>query len=163
MGQAIGRGLCRNHSRTCPCCSLGHGQKCFQKSRNNLGGQVGLESAAAVIESWANGVEWQFAQQRYRVLFGIPNYRYCDNYQNQEINADRMYTSIVVDMIDNENQRAITGDVAFPQDRVENYSILQVEQGIRGATSWNDWRNNMVNRHTNPSRGFLNELFANWH
>lgn len=69
-------------------------------------------------------------------------------------------------MIDNENQRFTrghNGSIAFPQDRVSGYSILQIEQGLRGATSWNEWRNNMINRHNNPTEGSINELFSNWY
>jgi hypothetical protein len=142
---------------------------------------LGLASASAVVESWANGVEWQFAQQRYRNLLAVPGYNYendvfinrlpNDNFQEQRLVAsdarpnDLVYTSIVVDMIDNENQRLTRGggNVAYPQDRVSGYTILQVEQGLRGATSWNQWRNNMIDRHNNPTEGFINELFANWY
>ncbi len=131
------------------------------------------EKYAAVIESWANGVEWQFAQQRYRNRFGIENYEYGTgttdggNYQELEIAEDFIYTSIVVDIIDNENQRFSrnhNGNVAFPNDRVFGYTIKQVEQGLKGARSWNQWRDNMINRHNNnSSEEFINELFANWH
>lgn len=145
-------------------------------------GVFGNESKEAVVESWANGVEWQFAQERYRNLFGIAGYEYegtlingiwiNGNYQEQRLAGfttrpnDLIYTSIVVDMIDNENQRFTrghNGSIAFPQDRVSGYSILQIEQGLRGATSWNEWRNNMINRHNNPTEGSINELFSNWY
>jgi hypothetical protein len=79
---------------------------------------------------------------------------------------DLIYTSIVVDMIDDENQRFTrghSGSIAYPQDRVGGYTIQQIEEGLLGATTWNEWRNSMINRHDNPSEGNLNELFANWY
>jgi hypothetical protein len=133
-------------------------------------------------------VEWQFAQERYRGLLGIAGYEYegdirinrhvnpigfpNGNYQElrlsgfNERDSDLIYTSIVVDMIDDENQRFTrghNGSVAYPQDRVGGYSIQQIEHGLLGASTWNEWRNNMINRHENPTEGNLNELFANWY
>lgn len=124
-----------------------------------------IASSNAVIESWANGVEWAFAQERYRNQFGIGGYEYDNNYQLQSIQRFPIYTSIVVDMIDAENQRLTRhrGSLEFPLDRVSGYSILQVEQGLRGATTWNSWRNNMIIRHDNPTENLMNELFRNWH
>ena len=136
----------------------------------------GREKYAAVIESWATGVEWQFAMGRYRNHFRMANYEYESNEQDEKIapfNArdnDLIYTSIVVDMIDNCNQRDACNRFStanntnqFPQDRVSGYTIRQVEQGLRGARSWNAWRNNMRDRYHNGTEGFLNELFANWY
>ncbi len=134
-----------------------------------------LESSEAVFESWANGVEWQFAQERYRSLFGVANYEYENNfvrdgvrngnYQAQTITRFPIYTSIVVDMIDSENQRFTTGrgSTDIPLDNVNGYTIQQIEQGLRGAATWNMWRDNMISRHENATEEFLNELFANWY
>lgn len=47
---------------------------------------------------------------------------------------------------------------------IENSNIqLQIEQGLKGATSWNAWRNNVRNIHDNPTENNLDELYANWH
>jgi hypothetical protein len=75
----------------------------------------------------------------------MPWYQYQEaifrngNYQNQTMAEEPFYTSVVVDMIDNENQRFSrnhAGNPAFPLDNVEGYNILQIEQALRGATSW---------------------------
>ncbi|MDE0471349.1 MAG: hypothetical protein OXH57_05360, partial [Ekhidna sp.] len=125
---------------------------------------LGNDSPEAVIESWANGVEWQFAMERYRNKFGNSDYRYDENYQDQTIKGKPIYTSIVVDMIDNEDQRSeYNGDTAYPSDRVSGYTIQQIEAGLKGATSWNGWRDNMRNKHNNSTKNFINELFGNWH
>ncbi len=49
------------------------------------------------------------------------------------------------------------------QDNVSGYSILQVEQALRGVRSWNGWRDQMKSRHENVTRDYLDELFANWY
>ncbi|MCG8384287.1 MAG: hypothetical protein MJA30_02000 [Cytophagales bacterium] len=135
----------------------------------------GREKYAAVIESWGQGVEWQFAQQRYRNRFGIGRYEYEDNlringvtngnYQAQTISGDPIYTSIVVDLMDTENQRNTTGkgSTNIPLDRVSGYTIRQIEQSLKGARSWKKWRDNLRDQHINGSENRLNELFANWH
>jgi hypothetical protein len=134
-------------------------------------------SSEATFESWANGVEWQFAMHRYRTTFSQPRYEYEENlengnYQEQMLRGfnrnanDLIYTSIVVDLIDDDNQRFTRGhggSPAFPQDQVAGYTILEVQEGMRGAISWNRWRNNMINIHNNPTEGFVNELFDNWY
>lgn len=148
-----------------------------------------VASSEAVIESWANGVEWQFAQARYRNLLGIAGYEYEDdkrinrhvfppdgrsngNYQEQRLAGfneranDLIYSSIVVDMIDNENQRFTRGhggSVAYPVDNVAGYTIQQIEQGLRGVSSWSAWRESMKQRHNNPTEENINELFNNWY
>jgi hypothetical protein len=134
------------------------------------------DSRNAVIESWASGVEWQFAQERYKNLFGISNFTYKGNYQHLFIspyNLDAnhlIYTSIVVDMIDNCNQRIdncnlLGTNTRFksPQDRVNGYTILEIERGLKGSRTWNEWRNNMIDLHTNNSEVFVYELFSNWY
>jgi hypothetical protein len=42
-------------------------------------------------------------------------------------------------------------------------SWVKIKNLVPGASAWNEWRNNMINRHENPTEGNLNELFANWY
>lgn len=134
-------------------------------------------SAEAVIESWPNGVEWMFAQERYENKFGIAGYEYDNNLQDQRIapfntrDNHLIYTSIVVDMIDDCNQRASTCFTTvlpptalneFPHDKVEYYTILQIEESLRGARSWDEWRDNMRSI-SNPTSIFIDSLYANWY
>ena len=49
-------------------------------------------------------------------------------------------------MIDNLNQEEVYG-VNYPKDRVKGYSIKQLENGLKGARSWNQWKNNIKNRY----------------
>ena len=51
------------------------------------------------------------------------------------IQANREFTSIVIDMMDNENQRVLNSNNNLPQDRVSGYTILQIQQGLRGVKS----------------------------
>ena len=135
----------------------------------------GREAYAAVIESWAEGVEWQFAQERYGD--GITGYEYRNNSQDQRVapfntsENELIYTSVVIDMIDDCDQNTTVCYTTknlpnlneFPQDRVTGYTLAQIEQGLKGARSWEQWRDNMIDRHTNPTEDRLNELFANWY
>ncbi len=123
------------------------------------------EPFAAIIESWAVGVEWSFAQARYRDLLRVNGYRYRDNFQRRRINDNLIYTSLVIDLIDDENQRAelFNGDGAWPVDRVDGYTLRQIEQSLRTAGSWDLFRINLMNQHQNGSEEFLEELFGNWH
>ena len=64
-------------------------------------------------------------------------------------------------MIDNINQRSVYGS-AFPLDRVRGYTVKQLEDGLRGAKSWTEWRNNIKARSNNSTENFIDELFNNW-
>jgi hypothetical protein len=67
-------------------------------------------------------------------------------------------------MIDDENQRADTrGNINYTQDRVKGYTINQLENAMINATSWNEWKENIKSKYpSNPTRIYLDELFANW-
>ena len=123
----------------------------------------GLDGDKAVMESWARGVEVLMTNERYRRI-GNPNHDYKDGYQRQSIQEEREYTSIVIDMMDNENQRVTRTSPRgpLPQDRVSGYTILQIQQGLRGVKAWYQWRDNMRGI-SNPTSNNINELFGNWH
>lgn len=74
---------------------------------------------------------------------------------------ENFYTSAGFDMIDNINQRDNYGS-AFPIDHVNGYTIKQLEDGLIGAKSWIDWRNNIKATSNNPTEIFVDELFNNW-
>ena len=42
------------------------------------------------------------------------------------------------------------------------YSIKQIEDGLKGRSSWNGWCEGMRDKHDNPTEGNLNQLFTNW-
>ncbi len=121
-----------------------------------------IDGDKRTMESWASGVEIMFALQRYKIQFNNLSYSYDEeNYQKNTIDDEAFYTSIAYDMIDLENQRS-TYDFNHPNDRVIGYTILQVEQSLKGARRWSDWKNNMIDRHTNTTEHNLTELFCNW-
>ena len=117
------------------------------------------------LETWATTVEILFALNRYKDMFNQPNYEYNHrNFQRRTINgcgSCNFYTSAGYDMIDNINQRSVYGS-AFPLDRVRGYTVKQLEDGLRGAKSWTEWRNNIKARSNNSTENFIDELFNNW-
>lgn len=117
------------------------------------------------LETWATTVEIMFALKRYRDHFNNLEYEYnFNNFQKRTINgcgSCNFYTSLGVDMIDNINQRNIYG-LSYPKDRVKNYTIKQLENGLKGARSWTQWRNNIKAKTNNPTEGYVNELINNW-
>ncbi|PCJ97091.1 MAG: hypothetical protein COA50_05485 [Flavobacteriaceae bacterium] len=113
-----------------------------------------------LLETWPTTVEIMFTTNRYRSRYGRAGYD-LDNYQFQRIVDENHYTSAGWDMLDNVNQRTLYG-AAFPNDRVSGYSIVQLEQALKGARTWTGWRDNIRSRYANTTEGNLNELFANW-
>jgi hypothetical protein len=39
---------------------------------------------------------------------------------------------------------------------------MQLQNSLVGASSWNEWRDNIKNRYDNPTEIYLDELFNNW-
>ena len=39
----------------------------------------------------------------------------------------------------------------------------EIEKVLKGSRTWNEWRNNMIDLHTNNSEVFVYELFSNWY
>ena len=114
------------------------------------------------LETWATTVEILFALNRYRDMFNQPNYKYnLENFQFRKISDNNFYTSAGYDMIDNINQRSVYGS-AYPLDRVNGYTVKQLEDGLRGAKSWTEWRNNIKARSNNSTESFVDQLFNNW-
>ena len=129
------------------------------------GGRVG---DVRTLETWATTVEILFALSRYRDALKQPKYKYGErnglstiNFQLQTIASQNFYTSAGFDMIDNINQRSVYGSV-YPLDRVSGYTAKQIEDGLRGAKGWLEWKNNIKARSSNPTEKYLDELFNNW-
>ncbi|TRX42236.1 hypothetical protein [Flavobacterium restrictum] len=98
---------------------------------------------------------------RYKTKFNNPNYSYkLHNLQYQDLNYDNYYTSGGYDMIDDFNQRDFGND--FPIDRVNSYSLKQLQDGLKGARYWNQWKDNLKSKYNNPTEMYLDELFNNW-
>jgi hypothetical protein len=126
-----------------------------------------------VKESWAEGVEWSFVLARYMAC-GDNDPARNDNFQRRGTsnpsNSDndaflKAYTPIVVDLIDDENQRLTRTPlfgINLPIDRVTGYSILQIENTLSNSDNFAGWRNQLFDRYNNPTEANLTELFNNW-
>ncbi|MFV8356176.1 hypothetical protein ACNQGB_08370 [Flavobacterium sp. XS1P32] len=121
-----------------------------------------------LLETWPTTVEVVMTLERYRTKFGDSSYEYGNtngffyrNMQRKTILEDNLYTSCGFDMIDNMNQRDFFGNT-YPIDNVSGYTISQLQVALVGASSWNEWRDNIKNRYNNPTEIYLDELFNNW-
>lgn len=114
-----------------------------------------------LLETWPTTVEIMMTLDRYRTKFGNPDYQYKWNKQSLTILDENHYTSGGFDMIDDFNQSVIF-DNRFPVDRVNGYTLKQLEQSLIGARHWSQWRDNVKNKYDNPTEQFVDELFNNW-
>ncbi len=106
------------------------------------------DTESQVKESWARGVQWSLTSMIY------------PNYPGGGVNRPN-YTEVVVDMIDTPADRN-TGSEILTQDNVEGYTIRQIEDAVVGQENWNSWRDNIINRYNNATKGNLPALFAHW-
>ncbi len=131
------------------------------------GGQV-LNRNKRLLESWPLAVETLMTLERYRVRYNITNYTVyqnlnsnLQNYQNRSIAANNHYTSGIYDMTDNFNQRRFGNE--FPNDRVEGFTIKELENALPNSAYWNAYRDRIKTMYPNKNTiQFVDELFANW-
>ncbi len=96
-------------------------------------------------ESWAVGVENYLTQKVY-VGYSFSKY----------IVPDPPYTEIVSDMLKGSDR---------DRNKVTNrvYSITEIERALKGARSWNDWRDNVKSFYPNKdNEKYIDKLFADW-
>lgn len=124
-------------------------------------------SARRTLETWASTVELMFVQRRYNIsgtsTVGLDrvdqDYRLLrQNYLNE--GSSQYYTSCGYDLIDSFNQNTVNSLLA--SDRVNGYTLKQLEASLYGATSWTKWRDNIKSQHTNSTSQFVDELFNYW-
>jgi len=109
--------------------------------------KMGIEASGGgsiVKESWACGVQWSLTRLVYT------NYELIYNKENPD------YTGIVQDMIDPISEEE------SEMDRVTGYTIRQIEDALIGQTSWEDWRDNILELYDNETETHLEALFEYW-
>lgn len=127
-------------------------------------------SANMVQESWAVGVAWAFERLKYPIPIALQNLRLqnaplLNGVRFDVVNwGERQYTPLVIDLIDNINQRAINGgNTDFPIDNVSNYSIRTIEDALNTRTTMENWRDALKNnRPPSITNAQLDELFGNY-
>ena len=96
------------------------------------------DSETIVKESYARGIQWYLTRMIYTDY--EPDYFY-------------QYTGVVQDMID-----GISG-----YDQVSGYTMTVIEDAIEGMTTWNSWKENIINRYDNETESNLQSLFNYWY
>lgn len=109
------------------------------------------EAEAKVAESWARGVQWVFTNRVYRSLLPQePNYQILRgwqhlNWRENDATFNAGYTPIVIDLIDNINQRIVNNDDAnYPPDNVSGFTIADVWNALNGVRTMDEWRRNLI-------------------
>lgn len=99
-------------------------------------------------ETFARGVQWRFYYGRYNANETSKPYR-------------GVYTGLIQDLIDNDG---VTGFTHFREEKTENvsgYKIAEIESAVRGAYSFEDFRNNLM-WINNKTRDGVRPLFDYW-
>lgn len=103
-------------------------------------------SESIVKESWARGVQWELTRMVYL--------NYNSDFENRP-----KYTLVVRDMIDNDGFYGKTGTFG---ENVSGYTIKQIENSLRFAKSWDEWKNKIKNDYENSTENNLDALFNYW-
>lgn len=108
------------------------------------------DTETIVKESWARGVQWELTRMVY------PNYKGGSTYLP-------WYTQIVVDMLDSrKDDYSNYGKSYYNGDRVEGYTIKQLEDALQGQKNLEGWKNNIKTKYNNGTESKLDTLFEKW-
>ena len=88
---------------------------------------MGSSHSKVVKETWDVGVEWVLTKWRY------PNYKRRQDLPKSKILKDsKNYLPLVIDLIDNTNQRNNnSGSTEYANDNVSGYTLKQIEDAMR--------------------------------
>lgn len=111
-----------------------------------------------VCESWATGVQYALTRMVYPLYYGRLNKEGTD------------YKNVVLDMLDTSTEVSYYQSNPYtnrgfgaPQDLVDGYTILQIENSLHGQTEWNEWKINIKNLYNNGTENNLDALFDAWY
>ena len=97
----------------------------------------------SMCESWATGLQWYLTKDVYASYLG--KYPFGE------------YTNVVMDLIDMEGE--INNGLQF--DGVDNLDIVEIQNALKGATSWTEWRNNITKKYPSQKNSIY-ALFTYW-
>ena len=125
------------------------------------------------MESWAEGVETKVTNDRYLGLSAnyiatgsIRNYRplnlFNSNKQNKVIRhgSNYEYTPIVIDLLDDFNQREKLNRRELPIDRVRGYTLRQIQTSLNRSRGPHTWKERLKHQHNNVTQKYIDELFG---
>ena len=130
----------------------------------------GNEDAELMIESWAEGVETIVTNDRYLALdaayfrpsndnIGWNFFRQREEvFNNSGFEEMDEYTPLFIDLNDNFNQHLEISPV-LPVDRVNGYTINQMEQALDNCRELDDLEDNLRNMYINPTENRLDDVF----
>lgn len=119
-------------------------------------------SAPTASESWATGVEWALTKMVY------------PNYGGVFWGANTDYRNVVIDLIDDSSQISYFNrneyggfynnfGFGIVKDQVEGYNIVDIQNAlINSPTTWNEWKNNIINNYNNGTEQHVETLFNHW-
>lgn len=125
-------------------------------------------SEAMVKESWAIGVEWSFSRIKYPLsVDNLQFYRLQNDPSGNDVVhlGNRKYTAIVIDLIDNDDQRSLFGfgNTDFPVDSVSGYSVRTIENALFQKTTMEAWRDQLkTTKPVGVTDAQVDQLFSNF-
>lgn len=111
-----------------------------------------------VVESWATAIEYYFMPLQYADrVDDIPDQSRGDIILGSP--TSWQYTPLFIDLIDNTNQRQITGgNTNFADDNVSGYTLSQMQNVLRNRVSLGGVEEYLRNTYNNPSEVHMRRM-----
>lgn len=122
----------------------------------------GSKTRDVLCESWAEGVETIVTNDRYNNFSTDYGNRYNDLAKQRELPLQMdEYTPLVIDLIDNFNQRTnvTPNNPNRPNDNVWGYTLNQIQSTLKNSREINEWQNKIVNNYNNATEAGVPILF----
>ena len=134
---------------------------------------LGDKERLMLRESWAEGVETVVTNDRYlslnsnyRATGSIRSYASLNLFNSYRQNniikhaSNYEYTPIVIDLVDDFNQRNHFNNQSLPIDRVRGYTLKQIQTSLNNSRGPHTWKERLKSQHNNSTKGYIDELFG---
>lgn len=123
-----------------------------------------------VAESWCRGVQYYLTNYRYKMIGDYYNTNFIFNFSDgwQWLNTTNNdfrnhlregYTPLVIDLIDDFNQRTANGgNYHFAPDKIKGFTLNEIWTSLSGSESLDDWKYNLI-KLNKVDENNLTELF----
>lgn len=74
-----------------------------------------------------------------------------------------IFTNVVIDLVDSRSDDGTNNGKSYNQgDKVEGYTMWEIETALQGCNTWDKWRDNIIKLYDNETKQYVKELFESW-
>ena len=121
---------------------LAHASHC-----QSVGFLIYSQCSDYIKDGWAVAVAYYMMKKEYEDLGADKtHFEYLRNeYAYQRYSSNKKYSPLMLDLVDDENERYIFNDTSYPNDQVRGYSLATIQKCMKGITDVDEFEANVKN------------------